>query len=75
MASGCDGAAAVGCSVEAMAVAPALRVRFGDHVQAERALSALRQRGRRAELEYNERPYDGVGGRGWCIAEQVCVPY
>eukprot|EP00966_Prymnesium_polylepis_P047204 1092850-Prymnesium_polylepis.1 len=53
-----------------MAVAPALRVRFDEHAQAERALAALRQRGRWAELEYNERPYDGEGGRGWCIAEQ-----
>ena len=26
--------------------------------------------GRAADFEFNDRAYDGVGGRGWCIAEQ-----
>ena len=61
---------AVGCSVEAMAASPTLRVRFGKHAHAERALDALHQQGRSAALEYNDRAYDGIGGRSWCIAEQ-----
>ena len=30
----------------------------------------LHEQGRAADFEYNDRAYDGVGGRGWCIAEQ-----
>ena len=60
----------VKCVVEEMAAAPMLRVRFDEHTHAECALAALRQQGRAAALEYNDRAYDGVGGRGWCIAEQ-----
>ena len=60
----------VGCTVEEMKIVPMLRVRFHEHAHAECALAALDSQGRAAALEYNDRAYDGVGGRGWCIAEQ-----
>eukprot|EP00966_Prymnesium_polylepis_P076021 1762467-Prymnesium_polylepis.1 len=46
------------------------RLRFAIHAHAEQAASALGTRGRQISLEYNDRRYDGDGGRGWCIAEQ-----
>ena len=46
-------------------------VRLATHAQAVDAVAALReQRWCGAGLEWNDRPYDGEGGRGWCIAEQ-----
>ena len=47
-----------------------VRATFNEHIQAERVVAELARRGRKAALEYNDRPYDGDGGRGWCIAEQ-----
>ena len=51
-------------------------IRFAEHAHAERALEELSK----AEppwgvaLLYNDRKYDGDGGRGWCIFEGgVCM--
>jgi hypothetical protein len=50
-------------------------VRFSTHQEAEVALEAVRERkwsgvASGAALLYNSTPYDGVGGRGWCVVEQ-----
>ena len=47
-----------------------LCVRFALHESAVSAVAALQRRGMAASLVYNQRAYDGDGGRGWCIAEQ-----
>jgi hypothetical protein len=60
----------VGCVLEAVPARGIMRARFSQHAHAVRALAALRQQGRAADFEYNDRAYDGDGGRGWCIAEQ-----
>ena len=65
-----EGQPAVGCTVELVAAVAVHRLRFDTHEQAERALGVLREQGRAADFEFNDRAYDGVGGRGWCIAEQ-----
>ena len=65
-----EGQPAVGCTVELVATVAVHRLRFDTHEQAERALGLLREQGRAADFEFNDRAYDGVGGRGWCIAEQ-----
>ena len=44
--------------------------RFATHEEAEKAVAGLRRQGRGAALLYNETPYEGVGGRGWCLVEQ-----
>ena len=54
----------VRCAVEEMPLVPMLRVRFDEHMHAERALDALRQQGRAAALER----------RIMCRVRQTC-PY
>ena len=46
------------------------RVRFAHHSEAEAAVAGLRQLRRGAAPLYNATPYEGVGGRGWCIVEK-----
>lgn len=41
-------------------------VRFATHFEAEAAVTQLRQEKRGAALLYNDTPYEGKGGRGWC---------
>ena len=45
-------------------------MRFASHETAQAAVCALARQGRDADLVYNERAYDGAGGRGWSINEQ-----
>ena len=46
------------------------RVRFAEVEEANRAIATLAQQGRRAQFVYNERKFDGEGGRGWTTFEQ-----
>ena len=53
-----------------------VHLRYASHEDAVAAIEAHRNAGRAALLTYNERAYDGDGGRGWCITEQcacLCV--
>ena len=45
-------------------------VRFATHAEAEAAMAGLRKQRRGVVPLYNATPYEGVGGRGWCIVEQ-----
>ena len=49
-------------------------VQFANHEDARRAVDEFRKNGckvaKGAALLYNETPYEGEGGRGWCLVEQ-----
>ena len=45
-------------------------VRFATHAEAEAAVAGLKAQKRGATFLYNDTPYEGVGGRGWCLVEQ-----
>ena len=45
-------------------------VAFSTHAEAETALADLKRQGRGAAFLYNSTPYEGEGGRGWCLVEK-----